>query len=167
MAILDIILLLCFVPAIVAGISKGFIKQLVEVVALIAGAYVANRFASMVSTWLMQYLTFDQNTVRILSFIVIVIVVTVLLNLLGDLLTRVVKFMTLGFLNRMLGLIFAVLKIALILGIVIMLFEGINGEFHLVKDSVLDNAVVYQHLREFAGKVFPFLKTMITNVTNV
>ena len=54
MGILDIVLLICFVPAIVSGVTKGFIRQVVEIVAILAGAWVAFRCSSMLSVWLAQ-----------------------------------------------------------------------------------------------------------------
>ena len=39
MAILDIILLLCFVPAIVGGISKGLVKEVVDLAAVLLAAW--------------------------------------------------------------------------------------------------------------------------------
>ena len=38
MAILDIVILLCFIPAIVSGISKGFVKQVIDFVAILLAA---------------------------------------------------------------------------------------------------------------------------------
>lgn len=164
MAILDIILLICFIPAIVMGISKGFVKQLIEILAIIIGAWAAFRFSSMASVWMSQYLTFDKKVLHIICFVIIFIIIALVLNLLGNLLTKAIKIIALGWLNRLLGLFFGVVKVAFILGLVIMIFEGINTNFHLVKEGILNDAVVYQAMKHFAENVFPYLKSFVTGI---
>lgn len=162
MAILDIVLLLCFIPAVIRGLSKGLINELISLVSIILGAWLAFKFSGVVSTWLSQYLQLEQKVVNVIAFAVIVILVIILLHLIGQLLTKVVKITTLGWLNRLLGMIFGILKVALILGLIIMVFGGINEKWNLVKPGVLDDTVVYNFLKDFAEKVFPYLKSFVT-----
>ncbi|MBQ9660046.1 MAG: CvpA family protein [Bacteroidales bacterium] len=162
MAILDIILLLCFVPAIVSGISKGFIKQVVDLVAILLAAWAAFHFSPTLGGWLGQYITLDAGVLNVISFVLIIIVVAMLLNLVGSLVTKTLSALSLGFLNRLLGLVFAILKVALVLGLLILLFETLNSSLHLVKPESTANAVVYNALKEAAEKIFPILKTFVT-----
>ncbi len=161
MAIIDIILLICFVPAVVYGIRKGFVKQVVEIVAIVAGVWAAFHFSSTLSVWLAQYLTLDEGLLRIVSFVVIVLLAVLLLGLVGSLLTRLLKVVFLGWLNGLLGLVFGVLKVALVLGLLIMVFEGINSTVGLVEPERLGDAVVYQSLKKLASDIFPFLKSFV------
>ena len=110
MAILDIILLLCFVPAIVSGISKGFVKQVVDLAAILIAAWAAFHFSTVLGGWLSQYITLEESILNVISFVLIIIVAAVLFNLVGALITNALKAVSLGFLNRLLGLVFAVLK---------------------------------------------------------
>ena len=165
MALLDIILLVCFVPAIVLGISKGFIKQLVDLVSIVLGAWAAFHFAEVVSNWLGNYLTWNHTVIYVISFAIIVIVAVLLLNLLGSLILRVVKIASLGWVNRLLGLVFGVLKTAFILGIIIMLFDSLNGQWNLVEPDKLSNCTVYGWLRDFTNAVFPYVKSFVTGGT--
>ena len=82
MAILDIILLLCFIPAIVTGISKGFVKQVIDLVAILAAAWAAFHFSKMIGEWLGQYLTLDPSILNVVSFVLVAIVVALLLAIL-------------------------------------------------------------------------------------
>lgn len=164
MAILDIILLLCFVPAIVLGISKGFVKQLVEILAILVGAWAAFRFSSALSMYLAQYLTFDKQVIRVICFVIILIVAALLLSLLGEMLTRFLKLASLGWINHLLGLIFGIVKTSFILGLLILLFEVLNNSLQFVRDGALDNAVVYQALKNFANSIFPYLKSFVTGI---
>ena len=68
----------------------------------------------------------------------------------------------LGWLNKLLGVIFALLKCALIVGLVIMAFNSINGTFHLISDETLSNSLLYGPIRDTANNVFPYLKGLLT-----
>ena len=162
MAILDIILLLCFIPAIVSGISKGFVKQVIDLVAILVAAWAAFHFSQPLSALLGQYLTLDPSILKVISFVLIALAAALVLNLIASLITKALKALSLGFLNRLLGLVFAILKVGLILGLLIMLFETLNSSMHLVKPEVTENAVVYSTLRDIANQIFPILKTFVT-----
>ena len=162
MAILDIILLLCFIPAIVTGISKGFVRQVVDLVAILAAAWAAFHFSTMMADWLGQYLTLDPSILKVVSFVLVAIVVAILLHLVGTLLTKTLQTLSLGFVNRLLGLVFGVLKVALILGLVILLFETLNSSLHIVKPEATADAVVYNALKNAANAIFPILKSFVT-----
>lgn len=161
MGIPDIILLLCFIPAIVRGITKGFVLQLISLISIFIGAWLAVKFSSLVSTWLLSYVQIDPKIMKIVSFAIIVVLAILLLYWVGELLTKVIKVATLGWLNRLLGLVFSVIKVALILGLIIILFDGINEKWHLLKPEVLDEAVIYNALKDFGQSVLPFLKSFI------
>ena len=67
----------------------------------------------------------------------------------------------LGWLNKVLGLAFALCTTALVIAIVIILFDTVNVKFELVKSSILQDSVLYGHLRDFGYFVFPYLKQLL------
>ena len=52
MNVLDIVLIILFIPAIIRGISKGFIEQVIALASLFLSAWLAYLFADKVGTWL-------------------------------------------------------------------------------------------------------------------
>ena len=76
MNILDIILLLCFIPAVISGLRKGFIAQVVAIISLVLGIWLSVRFASAAGAWLGQWIEASQQLLNVISFAVIFIVVT-------------------------------------------------------------------------------------------
>ena len=67
----DIIILICFLPAIISGIMKGFIEQAVALVSLILGAWLAFKFSTVVSGWLQPYFEVSETVLNVISFVVI------------------------------------------------------------------------------------------------
>lgn len=161
MNIVDIILLICFVPAVVQGFRKGFISQVIAIVSIIAGAWVSFRFTSEASVWIGQYIQGSEQMLKVVSFALIFIAVIVVLALLGKLLEGAVKLVMLGWLNRLLGVVFSLLKAGLIVGLGIMLFCSLNNTFGLVSEEVLGESVLFPPLKNMAYTVFPYLKELL------
>ena len=161
MNVLDIILLLCFVPAIIGGLRRGFIAQVVAIISIILGILLSFKFSAVLSGWLGQWIEAGEQVLHVISFAVIMILAILALAAVGKLIEATVKIILLGWLNRLLGLIFALLKYALIIGLLLMLFNSLNGQFHLVNQKVLDSSLLYGPLLNMANSVFPYLKALI------
>ena len=161
MNVLYIILLLCFVPAIIGGLRRGFIAQVVAIISIILGIWLSFKFSAVLSGWLGQWIEAGEQVLHVISFAVILILAILALAAVGKLIEATVKIILLGWLNRLLGLIFALLKYALIIGLLLMLFNSLNGQFHLVNQKVLDSSLLYGPLLNMANSVFPYLKALI------
>ena len=162
MSILDIILLICFIPALVQGVRKGFIAQAISIASIIIGIWASSRFTEVVSEWLGKYITVSDQVMKVVAFALIFIAVFLVLAAVGKLLEGMFKMVTLGWLNRLAGLVFALLKPSLILGILIMVFTSLNDTFGLVSEATLNESVLYPPFKEAAFKIFPYIKDMLT-----
>lgn len=151
-------------PAIITGISKGLVEQLVSLVSLLMGVWAAFHFSSALAEWLNGYLHVEPRIINICAFALTVLLTVLILNLIGKLITKTLSMASLGWANRLLGLVFALLKAALVIGLLIFIFDPINAKFNLVNQEVLDASVIYSALHDLSMKVFPFLKEMIANV---
>ena len=158
MATLDIILLICFLPGIIRGISKGFLEQALALAGVVLSVWAAFRFSTLVSTWLKPYLDVSETTLNVISFALILVAITLVVFLLAKLLTKVAELAMLGWLDKLLGLVFALAVNALVIGVFIIMFDTLNQKFGLVKPEVLDGSVVYTTLRDLCYFVFPYLK---------
>ena len=161
MNILDIILLICFIPAVIQGLRKGFISQAISIVSLVLGIWLSARFASAVSAWIGQWITASGQVLEIVAFALILILVFLALGAIGKLLEATIKLVMLRWLNRLLGVVFALLKTMLIVGLVIMAFNSLNVTFGFVKEEVLNQSMLYPPLKDLANDVFPYLRDMI------
>ena len=157
----DIIILICFLPAVISGIMKGFIEQAIALVSLILGAWLAFKFSTVVSGWLQPYFEVSETVLNVISFAVIMVAVVLVLFVLSKILTGVTKLVMLGWLDRLLGLVFALLKAGLLIGIGIILFDTLNVKFEFVEEQVLDESVLYAPIRDIAYVIFPYLKELL------
>ena len=158
MATLDIILLICFIPGIIRGISKGFLEQALSLVGIVLSVWAAFKFSALVCSWLKPYLSLSETTLNVVAFALILIAVSIVVLLVAKLLTKVLEMSMLGWLDKILGLAFALVVNGLLLGVFIILFDTLNLKFGFVKPEVLDGSIVYTTLRDFCYLVFPYLK---------
>ena len=157
----DIIILICFLPAVISGIKNGFIEQVVALVSLVLGAWLAYKFSNVVGEWLQPYMEVSETVLHVISFAVIMIATVLVLFILGKILTGLTKLVMLGWLDRLLGLVFALLIAGLLIGIGIILFDTLNVKFGFVDEAVLDESVLYGPIRDIAYMVFPYLKELL------
>lgn len=162
MNILDIILLVCFIPAIISGLRKGFIAQVVAIISIVLGVWLSVKSATLVGNWISQWIEASPQLINIISFAIIFIAVAVLLFTIGKLIEATIKIIMLGWLNKLLGVLFSMLKCILIIGFLIIVFEAINDTFGLVPESYLSDSLLYTPFRDIADSVFPLFKELLS-----
>ena len=163
MNIIDIIILVCFVPAIVQGISKGFITQAISLVSIILGVWLAFHFSKPAGDFLEGFIDLSGPWLHAVSFALILLVVVLVLNLIGKGLGKVVKLAMLGWMDKLLGIVLAVVKVFLLIGLVVILFDALNSKFGFVPQQTVDGSVLYKPLKDAVDVVFPYLKGIIFN----
>ncbi|OAB31409.1 membrane protein required for colicin V production [Flavobacterium fryxellicola] len=158
MGFLDIILGVLLAFAFYKGIRNGLFIELASLVSLLAGIYFAVKFSSFMRDILVGYVKWNPNTIQIVAFILTFISVVIVVSLLGKFLTGIADFAFLGWLNKLGGGFFRVLKTVLILGIIFAVFEKINFHNYLAKKETLDNSLFYNPIQKTAGYLFPSIK---------
>ena len=158
MSFLDIIVCALLVFAFYKGVVNGLFVELASLISLVLGIYFAVKFSSFVKELLMGFVKWNPSTIQIVAFALTFIVVVIGINLLGKFLTGIANFAFLGWLNKLGGGFFRVLKTVLIVSIVFSLFEKINYNNYLAKKETLDNSIFFNPIQKIAGYVFPSIK---------
>ena len=167
MQVLDLILLVLFIPGIIRGAVKGLVTQIVSLVSVFVGAIVAGRFAPDLTQIAMLQFGSEERVTYILCFIVIFLACALVMALVGYIITKLFKAATLGWLNRLLGAVFAIFTTALVLGLLISAFEGLNESWNLVEPEKLEGYKVYPMLKEFSSAILPQLKLFFSQWMSV
>ena len=158
MSFLDIIVCALLVFAFYKGVVNGLFVELASLISLVLGIYFAVKFSSFMKEILMEYVKWNPNSIQIVAFILTFIVVVIATHLLGKFLTGIANFAFLGWLNKLGGGFFRVLKTVLIVSIVFSVFEKINYNNYLAKKETLDNSIFFNPIQKIAGYVFPSIK---------
>ena len=158
MGFLDIILCALLVFAFYKGVINGLFVELASLISLLLGIYFAIKFSFIMKEILMGFVKWNPNTIQIVAFALTFIVVVIGIHLLGKFLTGIANFAFLGWLNKLGGGFFRVLKTVLIVSIVFSVFEKINYNNFLAKKETLDNSIFFNPIQKIAGYVFPSIK---------
>ncbi|MBQ9185772.1 MAG: CvpA family protein [Bacteroidales bacterium] len=161
MSVIDIVILIIFIPFIIRGIKLGFVVQAAAVVALIVGVWLAFRFSSLLGGWLAPLVKASPKALQTIAFVLILIAAILVFHLIGKGLEKVVHLALLGWLDKLLGGIFAAIKVILILGILIMLFNTLNTKYNWVDAATLGESFLYEPLKDAAYAVFPYFKELL------
>ena len=93
-----------------------------------------------------------------MAFVLTFMIVVVVVSIIGKFLTGIADLAFLGWLNKLGGGFFRVLKTILIISIVFAIFEKINYNHYLAKKETLDNSLFYNPIQKTAGYMYPSLK---------
>ena len=114
----DIILFLPLLWAAWKGFKKGFIIEVASIVALIAGIYLAANFSEVTANALKEWLDIEGSWLGYLSFLITFILAVFGVYALAKVIEKAVNLAALKLVNKLAGLVFGVLKVALILSLI-------------------------------------------------
>lgn len=157
---LDIVILLLFIPGMVRGISKGFLEQIISLAGIVASVWLAYKFSTLVAGYIKNYLTVSDAVLNVISYVVIILTTLLLVIIIAKIATKVADMASLGWLNRLLGFVFSICTSAVVIGLLVIIFDTINQRFQLVTSPVLQDSVLYGHLKDLGDLVFPYLKQL-------
>lgn len=155
MNIIDIFLGALLLFGLVRGLMKGLFVEVASLVALIAGIYGAIHFSSFVAEFLMEHVDWSERTINLTAFAITFVIIVLAISLAGKALTKLADFAALGFLNKLLGAVFGVLKIGLILSVVLMIFSKMNRTIPFLEDEDLKDSVLFEPVKSLAPMLFP------------
>lgn len=162
MNILDIIILICLVPSLIQGLRKGFISQVIGIVSLITGIWASAQFAEVLGSQLAAYITASEQTLKIAAFAIILALTFVILGLLARLLESIINMVMLGWVNKLMGAGFAIIKGILILAFLFSIVTTLNANLHLFDQEILNQSSLYPVVNGIANTIFPYIKALFT-----
>ena len=154
MSFLDIVLGLLLGYGLYKGLKNGIFVEIASLIALIAGIFGAIHFSYIAGNYLHQNMQWDERYINIAAFIITFIAIVTVVHLAGKFLTKIADFAMLGLLNKIAGAIFGTLKVAVILGAILIFFERVNSSVGLVKSEAFQNSVLYEPVKEIGAFVF-------------
>lgn len=153
MAFLDIVLGLLLLWGFYRGFINGLFVELASLIALIAGIYGAIHFSYMAGGYLSKNMDWDAHYISLISFVITFIIIVIIVHMAGKLLTKIANFAMLGILNKIAGAVFGALKIAVILGALLLFFDRINNSTNTMDQATEEASVLYgpiKNIGEFA-----------------
>lgn len=154
MGFLDIIFGLFLVYGLYKGFRNGLFIELASIVALVAGIYGAIHFSYYAGDYLSDNMQWEERYINITAFVITFILIVITVQLSARLLTKIASLAMLGWINRVAGAIFGVVKVAVILGALLIFFERINNQTGVVEESKVQQSVLYEPIKKIGAFIF-------------
>lgn len=160
---IDIILGLLLLFAAISGFRKGLVSELASLAALILGIWGAIEFSYITTDFLVENFNFETEYLNIISFIITFIVIVILVHIVGSAVNKFIEAAMLGFINKLAGLAFGILRSALILSIILIVFDKIDEDVEILSKEAKTESRLYEPIRNFAPSLFPFINIWDTS----
>ncbi|HKK10951.1 MAG TPA: CvpA family protein [Bacteroidales bacterium] len=157
MNMLDIIIGIPIIWMAYRGFSKGFVIEVTTLIALLLGIYIAINFSFYTSDLIRDYFTIEEKYMSILSFAVTFVVVVIIIMLLGRLLEKFIDMIALGFLDKLAGGVFGILKAGLIISAILLVINTFDNNEKLITPKLKANSLLYPPVASMLPTLLPMI----------
>ncbi|MBQ7192253.1 MAG: CvpA family protein [Paludibacteraceae bacterium] len=154
MSWLDAILILPLLYGLVRGLMKGFISEVMAVLAIILGCVGARLWGNGFAHWLHSQWQWPDAVCTATSYVLLFIAIAIVLSIVAKLLSRFFNAINLGGLNRLLGGVFGIAKWGLITLVIVFGVSVLDQQFHFLPQEALAQAKLYPTAIEWANTLW-------------
>ncbi len=158
MNFLDLIIILPLIYAAYKGFKHGFIIELFTLLAIIVGIYVGIHFSDYTANWLKNSFGWTSEYTPVVSFTITFLAVGALIYFGGKTIEKMVKIAQLSSINKMLGVVFALVKTVYILSIFFVLIESYDEKSSFFPTETKENSLLYKPVLNTSMQSIPSLK---------
>jgi len=156
---IDIVISLILIYGIIRGFYRGLFLEISSLIKLILGLYCAINFNPIISKYLKEFISIEENYIIIISFIITLIIVVILLNLIAKSLTKLANAVALGLVNKIAGALFGLMKYFIICMVFVLVFDKINSTVKIVDELTILSSIFYPYIRFINQELFPIFFT--------
>ena len=135
------------------GLRKGLIIEVVTLVAFGAGIYGAMHFSDFTAAHMQDFLEIDPNYLNTIAFVLTFIVLVVIVNLIGRLISKAIKSLNLGFFDKLGGFLFGIIKGVLLCSVLLMVLNNFQL-LGVLKPEVKEKSKLYPYIEQTVPYVY-------------
>jgi len=154
MSVIDIVLGVLLILGLVRGFMKGLFVEIASLLALIVGIYGAIHFSNFAAEYLVEKVDWEEQYINLAAFAITFVVIVIAISLAGKALTKLASFAMLGWVNKLAGAVFGLLKTALILSVILTVIDRVHINFFMDEADV-EQSALYNPVKGFATVLFP------------
>jgi membrane protein required for colicin V production len=154
---IDLFIIIVLAIALFRGFTDGFVKEVISLAALILGIWGAIKFSAFTAAKLYDWFDMTGQYVGIIAFMVTFGIIVVLIHFIGLIADKFVNAVSLGFLNRILGIVFGVFKNVLILSVIFVVLNAIDARRPFLPREKIEESKLYNPISDIAPALFPII----------
>ena len=156
MNVFDIIVYIALAWAVFNGWRRGFLLQMLSLLAVVAALY----FAAQYGSELERILGLEVGVAGVAGFIIIFVGALVVISVGGYLLRAVFRFAGLGMVDTLLGILFSLAKVGLIVSVMFSWFASINKNYELVSKQTIEESRWFEPITSMTDKLTPYFEEL-------
>lgn len=154
---IDLVIVILLGLSVIAGFTNGFVKEVASLTALILGIWGAIKFSTFTAAKLYDWFDMSGQYVGIIAFLVTFIVIVVIIHFIGIIADKFIDAISLGFLNRILGMVFGLLKSVLILSVFFVILNALDARRPFLPKEKIEGSRLYTPISDIAPAIFPVI----------
>jgi membrane protein required for colicin V production len=154
---IDAAIVIILVISIVMGFINGLVKEVASLAALILGIWGAIKFSSFTAVKLYDYFDMTGQYVGIIAFLITFGVIIIIIHFIGIIADKIVNAVSLGFINRLLGIVFGLLKSVLVMSIFFVILNAIDARRPFLPKGTIEKSIFYNPISDIAPVIFPVI----------
>ncbi|HET8753498.1 MAG TPA: CvpA family protein, partial [Salinimicrobium sp.] len=119
----------------------------------------AIHFSDVVYVFLQKIFSWEEQYLYLISFALTFILIVIAISIVGRILTKMVNFIALGIVNKLLGAVFGLIKMAFLASVFFMFLNQMDA-FSLTEET-RENSVLYGPVAKIAPILLPTILTEI------
>ena len=157
---LDIVILLPLLVGIVRGVMRGLITEVIAILAVILGFIGAKLWGQVFSSWLLNQFTWPQPVCDAVAYALLFLAIAVALTIAGKLLSKLLKAISLAWVNRLLGATFGLLKWGLIVLAIVFCVNKLDQQFNFIQPELKQQSIIYPEAVKLADMALDYAKSV-------
>ena len=157
MNIIDVVAFIILTYGVLRGLNKGFIIEISGILAFALGLIGAFKFSNLGSKIFSNLIDWNPKAIQLVCFIALFLIITYLISLMAKMITKTLKFIALGWLNRIFGALFGFIKWSVIISALFIVINEINTLVTVFPDSIFENSKIYPFLADFGSFLFDWV----------
>lgn len=158
----DIILYLALAWAVFNGWRRGFLLQMLSLVAVVAALYFAVEYGGEVE----RILGIEVGVDGVVGFIAIFVISLILISIGAYLLRAVFRFAGLGVADVLLGVLFSVAKVLLIVSVIYAWFDSANKNYEWASRQSIESSRWYEPVKNITTQLTPYFEELTDKLLN-
>jgi membrane protein required for colicin V production len=154
---LDAIIVVILILSLVTGFINGLVKEVASLAALILGIWGAIKFSTFTAEKLYDYFDMTGRYVGVIAFLITFGIIVVIIHFIGILADKVVSAASLGFINRILGIVFGLIKSMLIMSVFFVVLNAIDARRPFLPKKTIEESKFYNPISDIAPAIFPII----------
>lgn len=154
---IDLVIVIILVGSMITGFINGLIREAASLAALILGIWGAIKFTGFTAEKLYDFFDMTGHYVGIIAFLVTFGIIVVVIHFIGLLADKLADVANLGFVNRLLGIVFGLFKSVLIMSVFFVILNAIDARRPFLPKRTIEGSALYNPISDIAPVIFPII----------